>query len=132
MFTLSVFFFFFEISIIQFPNFQVWGTEPLFRANLLLGESPSRGLLYLAVEKAKTPAHKGVPFWQVNGASITYPNSTNKEDLVKAVCDAYTGTPKPAACASPLSVGLQGISAGSDSSFEAWSCEAKPQFTLVV
>jgi len=89
------------------------------------------GLKYLGVEMSKTPAHKGVPFWQVADGAITYPNATNKEDLLKIVCDAYKGTPKPAACANPLLVASE-LCDLCDSSFESLACNAEVQGTVVV
>jgi len=55
------------------------------------------GIKYIGAEMAKTPGHKGVPFWQIGDGAVTYPDQTNKEDLLKLVCAALTGT-KPAAC----------------------------------
>lgn len=88
------------------------------------------GIKYIGVEMSKTPQHKGVPFWQVNDGEITYPNSTNKEDLVKIVCDSYTGKTKPKACAT--AIGAQELCEQCESSFDSMSCEVRSQSTLVV
>lgn len=53
------------------------------------------GIKYLADEKGKTPPHPGVPFATINGGKVQCPAPGN---LIKAVCDAYTGSPKPPAC----------------------------------
>jgi len=53
------------------------------------------GIKYLADEKSKTPPHPGVPFATINGGKVQCPAPGN---LIKAVCDAYTGSPKPPAC----------------------------------
>jgi len=87
------------------------------------------GVKYIGEEMAKTPAHKGVPFWQIGDGAVTYPDQTNKEDLLKLVCDALTGT-KPAACASPLVVTTSKDL--SEASFDSMSCEAQSSSTVVV
>ena len=54
------------------------------------------GVAYFAQEKAKTPAHTGVPFVKINDGPILYNSATL--NLPASVCKAYNGT-KPAACA---------------------------------
>lgn len=54
------------------------------------------GVGYFLKEKAKTPKHNGVPFISVNGAPIVY--NSAKLNMIKLVCDAYKGSPKPKAC----------------------------------
>jgi len=56
----------------------------------------SAGYLLFAKEKAKTPAHQGVPFVTIDGTLI-YNSATL--DLASEVCKAYQG-PKPTACTS--------------------------------
>lgn len=51
---------------------------------------------YFKKEKALTPTHQGVPFVKINGGAIQY--NSAKLNLIEAVCAAYTGSPKPAAC----------------------------------
>lgn len=62
--------------------------------------SGSQGEGYFAQEKAKTPAHRGVPFVTIDGGPILYNSATL--NLPVEVCKAYTGSPKPAACATAL------------------------------
>jgi len=59
--------------------------------------SGPEGEKYFAMEGKKTPAHMGVPFVTINGGPILYNNQTL--NLITEVCKAYTGSPKPAACA---------------------------------
>jgi len=90
------------------------------------------GIKYIGAEKAKTPGHKGVPFWIIGeGTTITYPNATNKENLVAAVCNAYTGSPKPAACSS-ASNSISPLAEGSEISFGSLSCEAQTAAGIIV
>jgi len=58
--------------------------------------SGAEGEGFFAREKAKTPAHRGVPFVALDGGAILYNSPTF--DLLAEVCKAYTGSPKPAAC----------------------------------
>lgn len=58
----------------------------------------SEGEGYFAKEKAKTPAHHGVPFVSINGGAIIY--NSQSLNLIDEVCKAYKGSVKPAACKS--------------------------------
>lgn len=92
------------------------------------------GIKYIGAEMSKTPAHMGVPFWTINGGAVTYPNATNKEDLIKIVCAAYTGSPKPAACTNPSSNSIypaEKLCSDCDY-FNSMSCEDQSQTTVVV
>mgnify|MGYP006134599059 CR=1 FL=1 len=62
--------------------------------------SGSEGEGYFAKEKAKTPAHSGVPFVTIDGGAIIYNSQTL--NLITEVCKAYTGATKPAACSTAL------------------------------
>jgi len=76
------------------------------------------GIKYINEEAKKTPGHTGVPFWTVNGGNVTYPPP---EDLIKAVCAAYTGT-KPAACSkADDDMAPQGVA----DSYESYSCDSQ-------
>jgi len=66
--------------------------------------STSVGDALFAKEKAKTPAHSGVPFVTLNDGPVILNSATL--NLVKSVCEAYTGV-KPAACASELATPAQ-------------------------
>lgn len=55
----------------------------------------SKGAGFLDQERVLTPAHKGVPFYVINGGAVVYNSQTT--DLIAEVCKAYTGD-KPAAC----------------------------------
>lgn len=57
------------------------------------------GTAALEAEKNKTPAHTGVPFSIINSGAVSSPPPL---DLITAVCQAYTGATKPAACTSAL------------------------------
>ncbi len=58
--------------------------------------SGPQGTSFIQYAKDATPDHDAVPFSVIDGKQSVPP----PQDLIQAVCDAYTGMDKPAACSS--------------------------------